>query len=1262
MTDTNIDTNIQTTQVNPLTQEENLQQEEFVLGEEEEEPQGWGEQENAFKEKINSQQQQQFSKMINEYLVQAQFYAGQGQSRNESPELEVRFGTRGKKVTKIDYDNVIKKLLSLGFTTPNSMGEYRLSAQTEYLNESTGTYRSSNIRAEINGLDDIQRFCKKDSLDIENRVRFLRKTPINDSKGEIIRDVIFKDFNFSVSLKLEHKIGGRSPIVKSLRSSWNTDKKTFRYMNRVSFSSDRFPAQVDLSIVRSSLQNIPRRTISESKVFESDEVYEIEIELNNKQIGNSNSKYFNNPDLVMTDIKRLCKIILSGLQGSNFPISISEQYDVLQNYMRIVYQQKGGPLKINTGKFIGPSSYTLQIQNIAEKSEHSNVPNIRDNYTVTDKADGERQLMIISPIGKIYLMNTNMNIIFTGTVTKNRDIFNTIIDGELIVHNKVGVFINLFAAFDIYFIENKNVRDYPFVPSNTTSQDGNFRYLKLVEVINSLNAESIIPNDLPAMTFINKKFYSTKDMNIFEACNIILTKQREGLFDYNIDGLIFTPSSFGVGGSSVGQSGPLKKFSWEYSFKWKPTEYNTIDFLVTTKKDTANQDVITPIFTDGLQLQASEQLTQYKTLVLRCGFNEAVHGSMNPCLDVIEDNVKTINSDKLEERYERKPVQFYPTTPADNMAGICNIELRKDSTGAYKMFTEEHEVFGDKTIVEFKFNKEKYDANGNAQWCWVPLRVRYDKTADYKKGGTNFGNEYHVANNNWYSIHYPITVSMITTGANIVVPSDSDDTYYKNTTKTNLTRGLRDFHNLFVKKMLIKSVARNGDRLIDYACGKAGDLPKWIDANLSFVFGIDYSKDNLENRINGACARYLAERSKYNTMPYALFVNGDSSLNIRNGRAMLNDRAKQITNAVFGNGAKSEALGKGVLRQFGVAMNGFQISSCQFALHYFFKNAMTLHNFMRNLSECTSLNGYFIGTCYDGKTIFSKLASKQLGEGIDIYEDMKKVWGIVKNYQDEFLEDEDTCLGKEIMVYQESIGKLIPEYLMNFSYLVRVAENYGFVLHKPHKSLLPDSTGMFRDLFNFMTKTPNPSEYKNALQMTDYEKQISFLNRYFIFQKVRSVNAENVANNFINGTPFDSNEELEPPPPPPVAVIQNETIQLHLDPNPTKVDAKKPKKAEEKAQAKAEAKAQEKELKAAEKAAKEAAKAAEKAAKAEAKAEAKSHAQAKKLTKKAEPKNTTKKNKTAIKPNEILGNVTRHATPPRRGEESKGDEKTGYLY
>jgi hypothetical protein len=68
---------------------------------------------------------------------------------------------------------------------------------------------------------------------------------------------------------------------------------------------------------------------------------------------------------------------------------------------------------------------------------------------------------------KIYLINMNMNVIFTGAKTEEELCFNSLLDGELILHNKKGQFINTFAAFDIYYSQNVDVRARPFVRTIT---------------------------------------------------------------------------------------------------------------------------------------------------------------------------------------------------------------------------------------------------------------------------------------------------------------------------------------------------------------------------------------------------------------------------------------------------------------------------------------------------------------------------------------------------------------------------------------------------------------------------------------------------------------------------------------------------------------------------------------------------------------------------------------------------------------------------
>jgi hypothetical protein len=333
------------------------------------------------------------------------------------------------------------------------------------------------------------------------------------------------------------------------------------------------------------------------------------------------------------------------------------------------------------------------------------------------------------------------------------------------------------------------------------------------------------------------------------------------------------------------------------------------------------------------------------------------------------------------------------------------------------------------------------------------------------------------------------------------------------------TQALKNFHNLYVKKKLIKSVSKQGDTLIDYACGKAGDLAKWIESRLSFVFGIDISKDNLENRIDGACTRFLNAKKENKHTPYALFVNGNSAYNIKNGSAMRNDRAKQTTLAVFGNGPKdADKLGKGVIRQYGVGEDGFNISSCQFAIHYFFENPDTLQGFMRNIAECTKLNGYFIGTAYDGKNVFNMLKKTKTGESLQIIDDGKKIWEVKKNYGSDNFEDDSSCIGYKIDVYQESINQLIPEYLVNFDYLSRVMEAYGFKIitrEEAEEIGLPDGSGLFGELFMNMLEEIKKNKYAarnygDAPNMSKFERKISELNRYFVYKKIREVNTEKV--------------------------------------------------------------------------------------------------------------------------------------------------------
>jgi hypothetical protein len=77
---------------------------------------------------------------------------------------------------------------------------------------------------------------------------------------------------------------------------------------------------------------------------------------------------------------------------------------------------------------------------------------------------------------------------------------------------------------------------------------------------------------------------------------------------------------------------------------------------------------------------------------------------------------------------------------------------------------------------------------------------------------------------------------------------------------------------------------------------------------------------------------------------------------------------------------------------------------------------------------------------------------------------------------------------------------------------------YGFELLSREEAKeigLPDGSGLFSELFANMLDEISKNkfkakEYYKAPYMTAPERKISFLNRYFIYKKIRSVNLENI--------------------------------------------------------------------------------------------------------------------------------------------------------
>jgi len=77
---------------------------------------------------------------------------------------------------------------------------------------------------------------------------------------------------------------------------------------------------------------------------------------------------------------------------------------------------------------------------------------------------------------------------------------------------------------------------------------------------------------------------------------------------------------------------------------------------------------------------------------------------------------------------------------------------------------------------------------------------------------------------------------------------------------------------------------------------------------------------------------------------------------------------------------------------------------------------------------------------------------------------------------------------------------------------------YGFEIlsrEEANEFGLPEGCGLFNELFLHMLDEISKNKYKakdygNAPMMSSIEKKISFLNRYFVYKKVRVVNTESI--------------------------------------------------------------------------------------------------------------------------------------------------------
>jgi mRNA (guanine-N7-)-methyltransferase len=174
----------------------------------------------------------------------------------------------------------------------------------------------------------------------------------------------------------------------------------------------------------------------------------------------------------------------------------------------------------------------------------------------------------------------------------------------------------------------------------------------------------------------------------------------------------------------------------------------------------------------------------------------------------------------------------------------------------------------------------------------------------------------------------------------------------------------------------------------------------------------------------------------------------------------------------------------------------FDVVTCMFAIHYFFESEEKLNGFLSNVGNNLKTGGTFIATFMDGNSVERALGEEGIVEGRKILNNTNVlIWAIIKRFTKEM------NYNKKVDVFIENTQRLIPEYLVNFDFLVEKAKEFGLVL---------EATELYSETFQKLKDKISPLEEKQTeldkslleLDKQDVQKKFSFLNRWVIFKKI----------------------------------------------------------------------------------------------------------------------------------------------------------------
>ena len=896
--------------------------------------------------------------------------------------------------------------------------------------------------------------------------------------------VAHEEYDYKIKLKREHDITAENASIERGMAP----NAHFRIKRRFSFP---------LGVCRVDCTLVQERTSGDSAAAELPFKYEVEVELVDRESATDD------PDRVVTEMTQIARQCVCVMLGNSMPPTREERSRVLTALSTAAdsvtsdaagagspatseavakdADEDGPPSSAaaagggagQLSELVGPKPVTLmrahaRASQAVEAHEGSpgglRLDTIWDGaYTVTDKADGLRCQLFVHE-RTAYTIDSAMALrrCVQGVP---ESVEGSWIDGELVTSGSGGSSLNLFAAFDIYRAGTKPVAALPLLQADNGAS-GESRLNLLRKVVKLISAGSAVDG----FDVIVKNFEIVDSAG--RATRQILDTMRTQRL-YETDGLIFTPAFLPVGARYEGDTVNLDR-TWAQALKWKEPQQNTIDFLVRTA---------TP---DGDRGTASAQPMQVPMpgpSGEQCIVFELFCSYVPKDWEAVDVTKFIQFGDRAFPSSAPRPRRF----DVEDKDG-ARMYAKLDSAG--HPVCEDGETIYPETIVEC----------ARIAGVWTPLRPRPEKTARLLEDGiARAANNWGTAMNVWKSIVEPVTVSMIERLEDVPaeIPNegltgDSWDTYYSRRTfgrKRSALYRMNDFHNKVIKAHLYREAAKRSSAvgspaLFEMACGKGGDMHRWLENGYSPVVGIDLSLDNIVNASDGVYARMKGRRLHDKTM---VFVRMDARIRMRppldDVRYAASGSPHGDVIAALWDSSKRPLTSTAFTPLRGLVQRGFDVVACQFAIHYMFESNIVLDRFVSNVDYLVRPGGILIGTCFDGDRLARELEAAADGR-LRGFVGAHLAWSITKRYAGKFSE----APGAAIDVFIETINQTITEYMVSRKTLEKRMGAIG---------LTPLFVRSFEDMFAEEKKLP-------GVRMTGTERALSSKYMMFAFQRASS--------------------------------------------------------------------------------------------------------------------------------------------------------------